>query len=438
MSKTVLFGGAGAYTTAANPSLLASGEIGVYSIGATGAFTLLSAAAGVTAAVKALPIMIAQGGVTGGNFKNVIIYPGGIISAPTAATSYVAPIPDIDVVGYTGAGSDTINASVAGTYNLNVTNTTLGTIPMPYNLASTYYQTAAQATAFQVAYDWSALVNGQTLNAGRYPYDRFVFASVLCNTASTQLATSGSTPITGTFINGSTAVTLSGTPASALAVGSFVRVGSATSTLAPVYKVAAQSGTSLTLDKPYVNSALAIGASVSGVAMGTVNSAPTSSTLAGVRLVSFGNWFNGTTYVEARPNNSIAAGVTGNALGTPIVTNRVTAQSYLSSAGAVTSGVRNAGYGTGWQAQKQEFEMQGFQGNMNRTWMPYPVQYFASATGTYDGYVLDYYSFPNNAAEDGNFKREKHSLVIFCTTPATDSGDTLGPLVLPAILAAYA
>lgn len=438
MSKTVLFGGAGAYTTAANPTLLASGEIGVYSIGATGAFTLLSAASDVTAARKALPIMVAQGGVTGGNFKNVIIYPGGIVSAPTAATSYVAPIPDIDIVGYVGSGSDTINANVAGTYNLNITNTTLGTIPMPYNLASTYYQTSAAATAFQVAYDWASLVNGQTLNAGRYPYDRFVFASVLCNTASTQLATSAPANITGTFTNGSTAVTLSGTPATALAVGSFVRIGHATNLLAPVYRVAAQSTTSLTLDKPYVNASLAIGATISSVAMGTVNSAPTSSTLAGVRLVTFGNWFDGTTFVERRPNNSIAAGVTGNALGTPIITNRNTAQSYLSAAGAVTSGVRNLGYGTGWQAQKQEFEMQGYQGNMNRSWLHYPVQLFASATGTYDGYNLEYFSFPNNAAEDGNFKREKHNIAIFCTTPATDSGDTLAAAVLPAIFAAYA
>jgi hypothetical protein len=438
MSKTVLFGDAGAYTTAANPSLLPSGKIGVYSISASGTFTLLSSAAGVTAAVKALPIMVAQGGVTSGNFKNVIIYPGGVVSSPAAATSYVAPIPDIDIVGYPGSGTDTINASVAGTYNLNITNTTLGTIPMPYNLASTYYQTSAAATAFQVAYDWASLVNGQTLNTGRYPYDRFVFASVLCNTSSTQLATSAPANITGTFTNGSTAVTLSGTPATALAVGSFVRVGSATSTLAPVYRVAAQSTTSLTLDKPYVNSNLTIGATVASVAMGTVNTAPTSGTLAGVRLVSFGNWFNGTNFVESRPNNSIAAGVTGNALGTPIITNRTTAQSYLSSAGAVTSGIRNAGYGTGWQAQKQEFEMQGFQGNMNRSFLPYPVQYFASPTGTYDGYNLEYFSFPNNGAEDGNFKRERHSLTIFCTTPATDSGDTLATAVLPEIFAAYA
>jgi hypothetical protein len=436
MSKTVLFGGAGAYTSAANPALLAAGEIGVYSIGPTGAFTLITTTC--SSAQKQLPIMIAQGGVTGGNFKNVIIYPGGIVSAPTSATTYVAPVADIDIVGYAGSGSDTINASVAGTYNLNITNTTLGTIPMPYNLASTYYQTSAAATAFQVAYDWAALVNGKTLNTTLYPYDRFVMASVLCNGASTQLATSAPANITGTFVNGSTAVTLSGTPATALAVGSFVRVGSATSTLAPIYKVAAQSGTSLTLDKPFVIASLALGTSVSSVAMGTLNATPTSATLAGVRLVSFGNWFNGTNFVEYKPNTSIAAGVTGNALGTPIITNRTVAQSFLSTAGAVTSGIRNVGYGVGWQAQKQEFEAQGFQGNMNRSWLPYPVQYFASATGTYDGYTVNYFSFPNSAAEDGNFKREQHILNIFCTTPATDSGDTLADAKIPTILSSYA
>jgi len=436
MSKTVLFGNAAAYTSAANPALLASGEIGVYSIAADGAFTLITTTC--SAAQKQLPIMVAQGGVTGGNFKNVIIYPNGVVKAPTAATSYVAPVPNVFVVGYAGSGSDDIQAEVAGTYNLTVTNTTKGTIPMPFNLASTYYQTAAAATSFNVAYDWAKLVNAKTLNASLFPFNRFVMAEVLTNQSSTQLATSAPANITGTFVNGSTAVTLSGAPASALTAGQYLRVGHATTTTLAVYKIATVvSTTALILDAPYVNPSVAIGASVSSVALGLLDATPDASDLAGVRLTAFGNWFDGTTFKELQPNTSIAAGVSGNALGTVVVHNGTTARSYLAAAGTITSGVYSMGYGVGYQAQKQELEAQGFQGNMNRSWLPYPVQLFASATSNYDGYAVTYKSFPNSGANDGNAKEEIHSLQLFCITPATDSGDTLASAKVPTILSSY-
>ena len=125
MSKTVLFGGPDAYPTAATPSLLASGEIAVYSIAADGTYSRIASGSTFSSGQKQLPAMIAQGGVTGGNFKSVMLYPGSLFSVPSAATSYVAPVPNVDIVGYTGASGDTttISAGVAGTYNLTATNT---------------------------------------------------------------------------------------------------------------------------------------------------------------------------------------------------------------------------------------------------------------------------------------------------------------------------
>jgi len=439
MSKTVLFGNAAAYTSATTPALLATGEIGVFSIAETGAFTLLTTTP--TAAQKQLPIMVAQGGVIGGNFKQVIIYPNGVVKAGATAISYVAPIPNVNVIGYAGSGSDTIQASVAGSYNLTVTNTTRGIAPLPYNLASTYYQTAAQATPFQVAYDWTKLVNSKSLSTALFTYDRFVLASVLTNQASAQLVTSAPANITATVVNGDTSLTLSASTAgggTVLAVGDFVRIGHATTLTLPVYKIAGKaSETAWTLDVPYVNGAAAIGASIATVAIGRLTAAPDVSDLAGVRVVSFGNWFNGSAFKELGPNASIASGVSGNALGTVVVHNGVSAQSYVNAAGAITTGIFTMGYGVGWQAQKQEFEFQGFQGNMNRSYLPYGTQYFAAATSNYDGYSVVYKSFPNNAANDGNAKEEVHSLQIFCITPATDAGDTLGSTRVPAILSGY-
>jgi hypothetical protein len=442
MLKTVLFGNASAYTSAANPALLAAGEVGVYSIAETGAFTLITTTC--SAAQKQLPIMIAQGGVTGGNFKNVIIYPNGIVKAAATALPYVAAVPNVDVIGYTGAGSDTIQAGVSGSYNLTVTNTTQGTVPVPFNLASTFYQTSAQATPFQVAYDWAKLINGKTLNTALYPYDRFVFAHVLTNQASAQLVTSAPANITGTVVNGSTTLTLSGSTAggtTVLAAGDYVRIGHATTTTLPVYKIAAMvSATVVTLDAPYVNNTVAIGTSIASVALGKLNAVPDSSDLAGVRCMAFGNWFNGSTFKELTPNTSIATGVSGNALGTVVVHNGVTAQSYVNASGAITSGVFSIGYGIGYQAQKVEFTVQGYQGNMNRSWLPYPVQYFASASSVYDGYSIITRSFPQNAANDGNFKSETQTVQIFCVNAGGSGTVATNALVdakIPTILSSY-
>jgi len=453
MSKTVLIGTASAYATAANPTLLGANEIAVYSIAATGAFNRLTTTP--TAAEKALPIMIAQGGVTGGNFKNIMIYPGGIVSVPAAATTYAGPVPNVDIVGYTGAIGDlsTIAAGVAGTYNLTVTNTSKTAPPLPFNLASSYYPTTTSATAANVALDWVKNINAKTLNTSLQPYDRFVFAGVLVDTNSTQLIDSNGGSVTISVTAGSTNATLvsSGSfDVATIAAGGFLRIGvgtagSGAAKTFPVYKVVSvgtRSGanTPIILDAPYVNASVALGTAITGIATGYLGTGGTlatltSATLAGVRLTSFGNWFNGSAFKELYPNFSIAAGVSGTGpIGTPVVHNGVTPQSYLTPSNGITSGVARVGYGVGWQVQKQEYEAQGFQGNTNRSWLPYPVQYFASATSNYDGFAFNYRSFPTSGgANDGNYKSEIHEGVIFVITGGSSPLSTV-----QTILAGYA
>jgi hypothetical protein len=423
MSKTVLITNVNALGTASLPQNLSNGQIGMYSIAANGALTHLTGNPDSTQ--KLLPLMVAVGGLSG-NPRQITFQPKGSMVGATpyfvgATQAVVSPVPNVDIVGYTGASGDTttITASVAGTYNLTVTNTSKTAPPLPFNMASLYYAVSTAATPFAVASDWTKAINSKTLIGSLQPYDKFVFAELIVSAASTQLATSAPANITGSVINGSTAVTLSGTPATTLAVGSYVRMGSATGTTAPIYRVAAQSGTSLTLDRPYVNPSIPIGSATSaGVDMGTMSAATALASLyVGVRLTSFGNWFNGSAFKELYPNYSIAAGVSGiGPVGTPIVHNGVVSQSYTNGAGAIATGVATVGYGQGWQVQKQEFESQGYIGNTNRSFLPYPVQYYASATSTYSGFTVKYRSSSADASNTGYGREEDNELIVFGLT----------------------
>ena len=457
MSKTVFIGGNGAYTTAANPNLLAAGEIGVYSIAANGTFTLLTngttpgSGTGtglVTAAVKLLPLMIAQG-ITSGtttNFRSVTLQPRSVIagSVPAAATSYSAAIPNIYTIGFSGVSGDsnTIVAATAGTYGININNMSKGIPPFPYTSWNKSYATIGAATPLNVGYDMMKGINANTLNniaTGALPEETFVWASLVCNDTATQLATTGSpgTAITGTVTNGSTAVTLSGTPATLLAAGSYVRIGNATSGVgAPIYKVLSNTATSLVLDSPYVNSSLALGASVSGVAMGTI----TPSTVIGVRFVTFGNSFNGIPVTQLTPNKQIFVYASGSLfdLGSVITTNTVVAKPYLLSTGAPTTGVYFEGQGLGYQVQKEEFISMGYFGFNNKVFLPFSNPYYALATSNYDGFAFKYNGYWEDKTGQGIGRQETSEIEIFCVNNATQSGDTLDATIVPAIIAAYA
>jgi len=445
MSKTVFIGNASAYTTAANPNLLAAGEIGVYSIATNGTFTLLTSTA--TSAQKLLPLMIAQGIASGTttNFRSVTLQPRSVIagSVPATATPFSAAIPNIYTIGFSGVSGDanTIVATTAGTYGININNMSKGIPPFPYTSWNKSYPAAP--TALTVGYDMMKGINANTLNniaTGALPEETFVWASLVCNDAATQLATSGSVSITGTVTNGSTAVTLSGTPAALLVSGSYVRIGNATTNVgAPIYKVLSNTGTSLVLDSPYVNSAVPVGTSISSVPMGTI----TPSTVIGVRFVAWGNSFNGIPVTQLTPNKQIFVYASGNLfdLGSVITTNTVVPRPYLLSTGLPTTGVYFEGQGLGYQVQKEEFISMGYFGFNNKVFLPFSNPYYALATSNYDGFAFKYNGYWEDKTAQGIGRQETSEIEIFCITstpPTPAAGSTLAAAVVPAIIAAYA
>jgi hypothetical protein len=451
MSKTVFIGNASAYTTAANPNLLAAGEIGVYSIATNGTFTLLTSTA--TSAQKLLPLMIAQGIASGTttNFRSVTLQPRSVIagSVPAAATSYSAAIPNIYTIGFSGVSTDsnTIVAGTAGTYGININNMSKGIPPFPYTSWNKSYKSDGSATALNVAYDMMKGINANTLNniaTGALPEETFVWASLLSGTNSTQLASTGTVAnITATVTNGSTAVLLTNTGTLVVADNSYIRLGDATTGVgAPIYKVLSGCNTStagpitITLDSPYVNSSMALGASASGVAIGTLTPGAT----VGVRFVAFGNSFNGIPVTQLTPNKQIFVYASGNLfdLGSVITTNTVVAKPYLAANGTVTSGVYFEGQGLGYQVQKEEFIAMGYFGFNNRVFLPFSNPYYALATSNYDGFAFKYNGYWEDKTAQGIGRQETSEIEIFCVNNATQSGDTLAAAVVPAIIAAYA
>lgn len=451
MSKTVFIGGNGAYTNAANPNLLAAGEIGVYSIATNGTFTLLTSTA--TSAQKLLPLMIAQG-ITSGtttNFRSVTLQPRSVIagSVPAAATSYSAAIPNIYTIGFSGVSGDsnTIVAATAGTYGININNMSKGIPPFPYTSWNKSYATIGAATPLNVGYDMMKGINANTLNniaTGALPEETFVWASLLSGTNSTQLQNVATTAnVTATVTNGSTAVVLT-TASSTITVadGSYIRLGDATTGVgAPIYKVlsgctTAASGVTITLDSPYVNGSMALGASASTVAIGTLTPGAT----VGVRFVAFGNSFNGIPVTQLTPNKQIFVYASGNLfdLGSVITTNTVVARPYLNASGAVVSGVYFEGRGLGYQVQKEEFIAMGYFGFNNRVFLPFSNPYYALATSNYDGFAFKYNGYWEDKTGQGIGRQETSEIEIFCVNNATQSGDTLDAAFVPAIIAAYA
>jgi hypothetical protein len=462
MSKTVFIGNASAYTTAANPNLLAAGEIGVYSISSTGAFTLLTngttpgSGTGtglVTSAVKLLPLMIAQGIASGTttNFRSVTLQPRSVIagSVPATATTYSAAIPNIYTIGFSGVSGDanSIVGATPGTYGININNMSKGIPPFPYTSWNKSYPTIGSATPLNIGYDMMKGINANTLNniaTGALPEETFVWASLLSGTASTSLRNgTNSADVTATVTNGSTAVILTtGSSTITVADGSYIRLGSATDLGAPIYKVlsgcsAASSPATITLDSPYVNGSMAMGASASTVAVG---GPLTPGATIGVRFVAFGNSFNGIPVTQLTPNKQIFVYASGNLfdLGSVITTNTVVAKPYLNASSAVTSGVYFEGRGLGYQVQKEEFISMGYFGFNNRVFLPFSNPYYALATSNYDGFAFKYNGYWEDKTGQGIGRQETSEIEIFCVNNATDSGDTLAAAIVPTIIALYA
>lgn len=375
MLKNVLIGTSVNYTSAPNPYLLASGEIGVYSLANDGTYTLITVAGGgISAAQALLPIVIAQGVPAGRNIKMFTIQPKE--KRAYLYTDFALPIPNVFVTGYDGVTATyALPSGIAGTYDFKVQNLTYGNPPFPTVGSTPFFQTNAAATQIAIASAIVKDVNNQFLLSENdiMPAQRFAFAEILSGASSAQLVTSAPANITGTFTVGSTNVTLSGSTAggtTVLNIGDYLRVGSATATTAPIYRVATVSGTAVTLDTPYVNSMLTVGTTIASVALGYVTAANATSGNAGIRVTETGNIFNGSSVLEPMPNKILNVSCNVNLSGAPVQNNQVVTKTYTAANGTITTGVYTEGNGTYPQVFKKELTAAGYSGFINRIFLP--------------------------------------------------------------------
>jgi hypothetical protein len=373
MLKNVLIGTNVSYPTAiTNPSQLTAGQIGVFSVAADGTYSLISSA--ISPAQALLPVVIAQGVPAGRNIKMFTIQPGE--KKAYLYTDAGQPIPNVFVTGYDGVTATyALPSGIAGTYDFKVQNLTYGNPPFPTVGSTPFFQTNAAATQIAIASAIVKDVNNQFLlsNNDVMPAQRFAFAEILSGASSAQLVTSAPANITGTFTVGSTNVTLSGSTAggtTVLNIGDYLRVGNATATTAPIYRVATVSGTAVTLDTPYVNSMLTVGTTIASVALGYVTAANAIAGNAGIRVTETGNIFNGSSVLEPMPNKILNVSCNVNLSGAPVQNNQVVTKTYTAANGTIVTGVYTEGTGTYPQIFKKELTAAGYSGFINRIFLP--------------------------------------------------------------------
>lgn len=331
MLKNVLIGTNVSYTSAASPFLLTSGQIGVYSVANDGTYTLITSA--ISAAQAKLPVVIAQGVPAGRNIKMFTIQPGEKIAY--LGTNYADPIPNVFVIGYDGVtASYNVASGIAGTYDFKIQNLTYGNPPFPTVGSTPFFQTAAAATPIAIVENIVKDVNNQFLISENdvMPAQRFAFAEIL---SAVTTAAPVSTP-TATVTNGSTSVTLS-TTSTSIVPGVYIKFGSATATTAAIYKVLAVNGTAVTLEYPYVNSSIAVGATLSNLVTGFVAGATVVAANAGIRVTETGNTFNGSNVLQPMPNKILNVSCNVNLSGTPVQNNQVVARAFTSAIGTVAT-----------------------------------------------------------------------------------------------------
>ncbi len=408
MLKNVLIGTDVAYTTAASPYLLTSGQIGVYSLAADGTYTLITVA--ISAAQALLPVVIAQGVPAGKNIKFFTIQPKE--KRAYLNTAYLAPKPNVFVAGYDGVtAAYNVTSGAAGTYDFKVQNLTYGNPPFPTVGSTPFFQTAAAATPIAIVEAIVKDVNNQMLlsNNDVMPAQRFAFAEILSTVSTASIG-----GVTATVTNGSTTVVLSASSGSVVP-GVYLRFGSSmTPTTIALYKVLAVSGTTVTLDSPYVNSQIAIGASIAGLAVAFV--ATVGAANCGIRVTEFGNTFNGSNVLEPMPNKILNVSCNVNLSGTPVQNNQIVAKDYTSSTGAPVSFTYTEGNGTYPQVFKKELTAAGYGGFINRIFLPDNFPLYSVSTTNYETIGLQYGTSVNDYTAQGYKAGETLSAIIAVPT----------------------
>ena len=416
MLKNVLIGTNVSYTSAATPSALAAGEIGVYSVSAAGVFNrLITAANGLDAANAGLPIMIAQGASAGRNIKSFMVPPKAFGKA-YLNSAYVPPIPSVWTAGFDGvtAAYDLVSGT-AGTYGFKIQNTSVGNPPFPTLSSTPSFQTAGAATSIAIANAIVKDVNSQALLPANLvaPYQNFAFSEVLSNGAT--VATTG--PTTATVINGSPIVTLGGTAATEIVVGSYLRFGTATDKNAAVYKVASVSGTAVVLESPYVNSQVILGTTIAGLTTGWASASTINAATAGIRVTEYGNRFNGSNVLEPQFNTTLNLACSVNLSGTPMQNNQTVARVYTAAAGTpALAAIYTEGAGTYSQIFKKELWAAGYSGYANRSFLPDNFPIYSVAGTNYATIGLQYTSFVNDYTAQGFIAGESLNAILAVPT----------------------
>jgi hypothetical protein len=414
MLKNVLIGTNVSYTSAAQPSLLAAGEIGVYSMATTGVLTLITTTP--SAAQLVLPIMIAQGPSAGRNVKSFVIQPKSFGKA-YLNSAYVAPIPSAWTAGYDGVTATyDLTSGAAGTYGFKIQNTTVGNPPFPTLSSTPNFTTAGSATSIAIANAIVKDVNSQALQPANLvaPYENFAFSEVL---SSATTAATTSTP-TATVTNGSPSVTLSVSSVSVVA-GDYIKFGSATATTAAIYRVKSVATTAVELETPYVNAQITLGTSIAGLVTGSATAATVNAATAGIRVTEYGNRFNGSQVLEPQYNIIMNLACSVNLSGTPMQNNQTVARVYTAAAGTpATAAVYTEGAGTYSQVFKKELWAAGYLGFTNRSFLPDNFPIYSVSSTNYATIGLQYSSIVNDYTAQGFIAGESLNAILAVATGA--------------------
>ena len=414
MLKNVLIGTNVSYTSAAQPSLLAAGEIGVYSMALDGTLTLITTTP--SAAQLVLPIVIAQGPSSGRNVKSFTIQPKSF-GKSYLSSAYVAPVPSAWTAGYDGVTATyDLTSGVAGTYGFKIQNTTVGNPPFPTLSSTPNFTTAASATSIAVANAIVKDVNSQALLPANalFPYETFAFSEVL---SSATTAATTSTP-TATVVNGSPNVTLSVTSTDVVA-GAYIKFGSATATTAAVYRVKSVASTAVVLETPYVNAQVALGTSIAGLVTGSATAATVNAATAGIRVTEYGNRFNGSQVLEPQYNIIMNLACSVNLSGTPMQNNQTVTKTYTAAAGTVTTGVYTEGAGTYSQIFKKELWAAGYSGFGNRSFLPDNFPIYSVSGTNYATIGLEYMALVKDYSAQGFHAGETMDAILAATSGAS-------------------
>ena len=414
MLKNVLIGTNVSYTSAAQPSLLAAGEIGVYSMALDGTLTLITTTP--SAAQLVLPIVIAQGPSSGRNVKSFTIQPKSF-GKTYLSSAYVAPVPSAWTAGYDGVTATyDLTSGVAGTYGFKIQNTTVGNPPFPTLSSTPNFTTAASATSIAIANAIVKDVNSQALQPANLvaPYENFAFSEVL---SSATTAATTSTP-TATVINGSPNVTLSVSSVSVVA-GDYIKFGSATATTAAIYRVKSVATTTVVLETPYVNAQVTLGTSISGLVTGSATAATVNAATAGIRVTEYGNRFNGSQVLEPQYNIIMNLACSVNLSGTPMQNNQTVAKVYTAAAGTpATAAIYTEGAGTYSQIFKKELWAAGYSGFGNRSFLPDNFPIYSVSGTNYATIGLEYMALVKDYSAQGFHAGETMDAILAATSGA--------------------